>query len=196
MSLPQQARQENKVVTLENLANQANEHYEESLAKADKAKGAVNEAIAEALLCGKALNDAKEQIPHGKWLQWLKDWCPKISQPTAWKYMKLANYNHGYNLESASGLRKAYQLAGLIPDDEKKPQNITADSAETTVFNLTSISKGVLTLVKASEHPEAVTNLGDDEKDALRIDLERAAHAIAVTLAFLNGEPVEKFVQL
>jgi hypothetical protein len=43
-----------------------------------------------AITAGAALNEAKSKVGHGKWLAWLKDNCPDISDRTAERYMKLA----------------------------------------------------------------------------------------------------------
>jgi hypothetical protein len=44
-----------------------------------------------AITAGAALNEAKSKVGHGKWLAWLKDNCPDISDRTAERYMKLAD---------------------------------------------------------------------------------------------------------
>jgi len=44
-----------------------------------------------AITAGAALNEAKAKVGHGKWLAWLKDNCPDISDRTAERYMKLAD---------------------------------------------------------------------------------------------------------
>src|SRR5262245_41412085 len=43
-----------------------------------------------AINAGKALNEAKSKVGHGKWLAWLEENCPDISERTAERYMKLA----------------------------------------------------------------------------------------------------------
>lgn len=182
-----------QVVFLEDLARQANEHYEEAGSKASRAKSAVNEAVTAALLCGKALNDAKEILPHGKFLSWLQTYCPNISRMTASKYMRLSNVNHGLHLDSAKGLRQAYQLCGIIPEDEKSPSTTTSDSAETQVFNFRPIANGAHVLIRASERLEAVSGLSPEDKDELRIELERAEHAVGILLAALRGEEMGEF---
>ncbi len=40
--------------------------------------------------CGKLLNEAKSQVKHGDWLNWLRDHA-KISPRTASNYMRIAN---------------------------------------------------------------------------------------------------------
>src|ERR1041384_6513861 len=47
-------------------------------------------AVEHALNCGRALIQAKDQAGHGRWLGWLKEHCPNISERTAQAYMKLA----------------------------------------------------------------------------------------------------------
>src|SRR6516165_2012422 len=43
-----------------------------------------------AITAGAALTEAKAKVGHGKWLAWLKENCPDISDRTAERYMKLA----------------------------------------------------------------------------------------------------------
>ena len=43
-----------------------------------------------AMTAGEALNEAKSKVGHGKWLAWLEENCPDISNRTAERYMKLA----------------------------------------------------------------------------------------------------------
>jgi len=44
-----------------------------------------------AITAGNALNEAKSKVGHGKWLAWLEENCPDISDRTAERYMKLAD---------------------------------------------------------------------------------------------------------
>jgi hypothetical protein len=43
-----------------------------------------------AMTAGDALKEAKSKVGHGKWLAWLEENCPDISDRTAERYMKLA----------------------------------------------------------------------------------------------------------
>ena len=43
-----------------------------------------------AMTAGDALKEAKSKVGHGKWLAWLEENCPDISNRTAERYMKLA----------------------------------------------------------------------------------------------------------
>jgi hypothetical protein len=62
------------------------------------------EALKAAMECGKYLNLAKENVKadKGKWLPWLKQNCPEISQQTASLYMRLADPE---NLDKLVGVK-------------------------------------------------------------------------------------------
>lgn len=55
----------------------------------DNHKAALLQACNYALLCGMELLAARAEIKHGEWLPWIEKNC-KFSQPTAYKYMTLA----------------------------------------------------------------------------------------------------------
>src|SRR6516165_11347306 len=63
-------------------------------AKARQAHGIVANStkvvLQHAINAGDALNEAKSKVGHGKWLAWLEENCPDISNRTAERYMKLA----------------------------------------------------------------------------------------------------------
>ena len=100
------------------LLSQAKAHHEEAISLADVTRKSGNEAIKAALLAGKALNEAKTIVGHGRWLLTLKERCPALSHDTASKYMRLANFAHERNLESCHGLRQAYLICGILPEPE------------------------------------------------------------------------------
>jgi hypothetical protein len=70
------------------------EELSQLAAKARQAHGIVANStkvvLQHAITAGNALNEAKSKVGHGKWLAWLEDNCPDISNRTAERYMKLA----------------------------------------------------------------------------------------------------------
>lgn len=92
-----------------------------SLAEQTRKKGA--EAITEALLCGKALNEAKELVPHGQWLKWLTENCSGVDERTAQRYMKLAKNDRLSDLDATS-LHHLYIAAGVY--EEQAPRRTVA----------------------------------------------------------------------
>src|SRR6266487_4052265 len=81
------------------------------------------EALAEAILLGQALNEAKALCAHGEWATFLKEKCQGVSPDTAESYRKLAKTAHVRNLNS---IREAYIELGIIdvpePDSSPEPE--------------------------------------------------------------------------
>lgn len=93
---------------LHNIAKAINEREEAICALRDKAVGAANATVAEAVLQGQDLKKAKGRVPHGLWQDWLKANCPLISYRTAARYMaiaekmpRVADFNQVDSLRSA-----------------------------------------------------------------------------------------------
>src|SRR4051794_22180195 len=55
-----------------------------------RCKAGVRDALEAALAAGKALNEARELVPHGQWQDWLQTNVPDVSVRTAQRYMKAA----------------------------------------------------------------------------------------------------------
>jgi hypothetical protein len=56
------------------------------------------QALKHAIECGGLLASAKDALPHGAWLPWLRSGCPEISERVAQGYMRL--YRHQEELKS------------------------------------------------------------------------------------------------
>jgi hypothetical protein len=69
--------------------------------------------------CGASLNTAKEQVPHGEWLRWLRANCPAIGERQAQRYMQFhrANPKSVSETDLEGGLRGwiATQAVALPP---------------------------------------------------------------------------------
>ncbi len=68
-----------------------------------------NELLAEVLLQGQALIQAKASLNHGEWLPWLAIHFPKTPQ-VAQAYMRLANAKHDLHLNASGSVRQALAL--------------------------------------------------------------------------------------
>ncbi|HEV2455848.1 MAG TPA: DUF3102 domain-containing protein [Verrucomicrobiae bacterium] len=77
-----------------------------------------NEVVAETILLGNKLIEAKRLVEHGSWCEWLAKHCPDIHGNTARNYMRLANSQHVGNLKTQKSLRQAYLAVGIIQTDE------------------------------------------------------------------------------
>lgn len=64
-----------------------------------------------AIDCGRYLIEIKGRLGHGEWLPWLEEnW--QYSQVWASQFMRLANYNSGYNLADAKDIKDALRILG------------------------------------------------------------------------------------
>jgi hypothetical protein len=64
-----------------------------------------------AIDCGRYLTEIKSRLRHGEWLPWLEEnW--QYSQVWASQFMRLANYNSGYNLADAKDIKDALRILG------------------------------------------------------------------------------------
>jgi hypothetical protein len=96
--------------TLAEMANEAARNVEQH------ARSAVQNAIT----AGRALIAAKSQVAHGQWLGWLeRNW--EFSQPTAHRYMEIANYSHANNLESAASISEALRMISDAKAEKEQP---------------------------------------------------------------------------
>lgn len=113
-----------------NLADEINSTYAESVQLGEIAQSHINTALEKVLECGRLLQQQKDSLKHGGWIEWLRANCPEIHVRTAQRYMKLAaNTTHVSFLEDESTIRKAYIAAGILPEPEKaEPQEPTPET--------------------------------------------------------------------
>ena len=108
--------------SLSDLAARINTEFA-AIQKADQ--DANKTVVQRAIIFGRTLCQAKENVGHGKWEKWLNDNCRDISVRTAQRYMKLADSPEvrtamGKNdTVSSLSLRAALALANRQP---KSPQ--------------------------------------------------------------------------
>jgi len=97
--------------TLMEMANESAELAERNL----------REAVQHALRAGRALVAAKAQLPHGKWMAWLRaNFDRDIG--TAARYMRLAdNWHSAPNIQQAESIRQALRL---IAEDRQQAEPI------------------------------------------------------------------------
>lgn len=112
---------------LDSLVPKINAVFDESEGYAAQAVGLAGVAIRERTKLGEMLNHAKKIVGHGNWLPWLETNCPKLTEQSAQRYMKLAKTSHVRDLDNCASVTEAYRLAGLLPprdeaegDDEDK----------------------------------------------------------------------------
>jgi hypothetical protein len=126
------------------------------------------EALKAAMECGKYLNLAQENVKadnggkKGKWLPWLKQNCPEISQQTASLYMRLADPENLDKLVGVKTIRDA-DAALRKPRDEDGGGNGDSDDAgdETNNALLKSnrVSPDLKDLIQNCDADEIIDNL-------------------------------------
>jgi hypothetical protein len=80
-------------------------------------------AIRYAIKAGEIMNHAKEILPHGEFLPWLESCGAEVSQPTAWRWMRMANHSRMNNLLTNPNIKTmtdAYRATGILPEPEPK----------------------------------------------------------------------------
>src|SRR5262245_50518643 len=110
------------------LAEQARQINDEHRKVIDAERTALQHAIA----AGKLLNVAKSEVPRGRWLRWLQEYCPDISDRTANVYMLLANHEQmllDSNPQRAADLSIRGALR-LIREEEDKGSDDEPESDE------------------------------------------------------------------
>jgi hypothetical protein len=66
---------------------------------------ALKQSVKHAIAAGELLIEAKDQVPHGRWLPWLRDHCT-ISERTAQLYMRVAKNRADIEGATAALVRK------------------------------------------------------------------------------------------
>lgn len=109
--------------------NQAHTDYEEA---GSTALNAGRSAVQSALIAGEKLCLAKEEVPHGEWLLWLERNCPKVSQRSAQRYMRIwrkrdelpkSDTGDGFGLKQALELLATPREEALSPAEEEPPRS-------------------------------------------------------------------------
>jgi hypothetical protein len=89
----------------------------ESLVKSVKDKS--RQALAEALICGKALVRVKEIVKFGQFEKWCAENCKGIERKTVQRYTSLATRG-SHLLATGIGLRQAYIALGILKEDDSE----------------------------------------------------------------------------
>ena len=173
-----------ELATLAEMANDAAEQAE------NNAKATVQRAMD----AGRFLNAAKEQCEHGAWLRWLGvNWS--YSQKTAFQYMEIANYTHGYNLASATSVRQALRIiaeeraeaeAEIVPRAERKTGRVEVSEVGQTVVQADEVKPAK----DDDPNPEPKTNTKHSPATAKVKEADRPA-PMKVTPVIVEEPPAE-----
>jgi hypothetical protein len=108
-----------KINRLGVLSREIRNDYESLQQLLERTRQNCNEVVAETILLGTKLAEAKKLVGHGNWCEWLAKSCPDISEKTAQNYMRLSKAQHVADLKTHNSLRQAYLAVGIIPMGEE-----------------------------------------------------------------------------
>lgn len=148
---------------------------------------------------GRRLNEAKEQLPHGEWLPWLREKVD-FSERSAQDFMRLAK-EYGKSAEIADlGASKALALLAL-PDSERAgflAEKHAVNGEEKSVADMTAaeLKKAIRERDEARERVRTLEESIDEQQRTYDVDLETARAELAAAeqsrkkmaedVAFLN----------
>jgi hypothetical protein len=149
------------------------------------------EALKAAIECGKYLNLAKENVKADKrkWLPWLKQNCPEISQQTASLYMRLADPENLDKLVGVKTIRDADKALRQSSrrdedDDEGDDDDDTDDTDDETNNTLLVETPGSPDLKALME------NCGVDEIGIALRDADKLEEVAIASIAKLSPDKV------
>jgi len=182
----------NTAVMLADLARRINAEHEAT-------EIAMQSGLEHAIKAGELLLEAKEAVPHGNWLPWLKANC-SVSERTAQLYMKVAREREALGAESASLADLTLEQAARRlskPKPPALPDSPSSDPQERLHRFLNSFPPGILEetdgkdfniLTKPQLLVDAVTFYnGDATEAAERMHVSFEAFFITTAMAFKCG---------
>ena len=187
------------------IARRIRDHYDTAGRLVANADNIAKQAIAEVILCGQALNEAKALVPHGEWGSWLAKHCKGVSEKTCQNYLRLSKAQHVADLSNAKTLRQAYILAGIIreadeptavhpesrwPQSEPVIQSHTSES-KSCPLNPAAIPSLQTVKVDGDQRVEVIKRIIDDLLEQLKhlpdTHRDRAAKAVTPLARWLSS---------
>ena len=175
--------------TLADLANKAAEACDKSARR----------TVQQAAVCGRALLAAREQIPHGEWMGWVRanfDYDHSL----ATRYIQVANYAASHNLDDATSVESVLRLIADERAAERAAANPEPAWAEPADMPPPEPPAGPKTIVdhKATVAPrtaiDRITNLNADGGKGLPDDVIAnvcSQHSTGCQQAAHRPEPIE-----
>ena len=182
---------------LDKIARDIRSSYDSANGLAKLARNKGREAVAEAILCGNYLNEAKQIIGHGGFLKWLAKHCKAVDRETARRWMLLAKNCHNSNLGNSNNLRQAYVAIGILPETVA-PQLRIADNQTAQPPTPSPVEHSVIDaeVIPAETKPKVVS---DPTRITRREALTQKADALIIVLKdyirekLMNKADVELF---
>jgi len=150
------------------------------------------------LQIGARLNEAKEQLSHGEWLDWLND-SIDFSEGTAQRFMRLAREYSNPSLVTELGSSKALALLALPPADRDEfiteTHDIAGEEKSVTDMSKRELETAVKERAEAIKAKEAAEKIAKDAEDALKVvesKLERVDERIREAEAAAKAAECEK----
>jgi hypothetical protein len=147
-------------------------------------------------IAGEALLEAKEQVAHGQWLNWLKENCPNVGERQARRYMELAKTDVTTDLEEQENRwraicgnvdqdefeQRASGLLGLEPGAQQEQEEETEADGEEA-----SCCSGPRYTITADESSETEMDEWRRDQSAIRaIDIKRLGASVKGRMALIN----------
>jgi hypothetical protein len=123
---------------------------------ADELQVALKRETADILTIGGLLAEAKEQVPHGEWLPWLKNEF-SMSERSAQKYVKAAAYAAKYELGADLKLNPA-ALFLLSRYDQREIADAVTEAAKETHVGCDQVKKIVQDVIDRAKSKAGGTN--------------------------------------
>ena len=158
----------NELQTLARCINQREEIIQIGKQRTLESANATGAAVLEQ---GRDLIKAKSKAPHGEWLTWLREHCPKVSPRMAQLYMRAAsNTKRVSHLPEANSLRSAL---ALLDEDQPSTEPKETKRWPPHIEAMTRASKlaGYVTRFPISRFPDEIV-------ERLRDDLEPVARQL------------------
>lgn len=132
-------------------------------------------AVQCAVRAGESLARVKKNLKHGQFLKWLADNCPKVSEDTAQRWMRLAKAASVRNLESAKSITDAFRMVAEVnqgvPKDEKRALGTAAvDLYSELAAKLAKKAKGVIDI--AAEAVEEADAMPAERREEIKLALQ------------------------
>lgn len=133
-----------------------------------------------AIQLGERLIAQKGAMEHGEWSRWVQENC-EFTLRHAQKLMGLARKARTINLESANGMRQAYQLVGILPIEEGTSGAGSGDESSNNY--LASITRAELELKRLTQ-----TSPIENWPDTFRVAVRRRVEPFALLFKQLGGQ--------
>lgn len=87
-----------------------------------------------AIRAGKSLSRVKAKLEHGKYLKWLADNCPKVSEESARRWVRLADRSRMTDLTDARSITDAFRIVAEVQGGADKEEKRALGTAAVDLY--------------------------------------------------------------